>query len=251
MLNYIKAELWKASQRLSLAMCTGVLLLLAGAYSVLMSGGSFVNLAASLILTPVTGMLLAPALVQLVDGGGRETVKNELSFGLGRSTVYLGKLFAVLFLGYALCALVLGVCLGGGWVLFAHDDPQDERVLLAALAFALLGALPLWCSAASVCHMAAMNIRSAGVWVTLYYMMFFFGQPILVLLVNLFLDRTFSMEDGSFLQAVLLPYSLTMPQYLSGWLSWEYQRWCWGIGLGWTAGSTFLGMLAFRRQDVR
>ena len=55
----------------------------------------------------------------------------------------------------------------------------------------------------------------------------------------------------SILLFVLLPYSLTMPQYLSGWLSWEYQRWCWGIGLGWTAGSTFLGMLAFRRQDVR
>ena len=82
-------------------------------------------------------------------------------------------------------------------------------------------------------------------------MMFFFGQPMLVVLVNLFVDRTFNIDSGGLLQAVLLPYSLTMPQYLSGWLSWEYQLWCWGIGLGWLGGSTLLGWLLLRRRDVR
>lgn len=232
-------------------MLTGVLLLLSGAYSALMSGGSYANLLAAVILTPALGMLLAPAVVQLVDGNGPDTLKNELSFGLTRGRVYLGKLAAALILGLALCGVLLVFCLGGGWLLLAHDQPENERINAAVLAFALLGALPLWCSAAGVCHLAAMNIRSPGAWVTAYYMMFFFGQPILVLLVNLFVDRTFNIDSGGLLQAVLLPYSLTMPQYLSGWLSWEYQLWCWGIGLGWLGGSTLLGWLLLRRRDVR
>ena len=47
-----------------------------------------------------------------------------------------------------------------------------------------------------------------------------------------------------------MPYTLLMPPYLSGWLTWEYQLWCWGIGLGWLVFSTVLGLLILGRKDI-
>lgn len=54
-----------------------------------------------------------PLLVQLVDGGTADTLKNELSFGLRRGTVYWGKLCAALLLGLAFCLVLVGGSLAG------------------------------------------------------------------------------------------------------------------------------------------
>ena len=180
-----------------------------------------------------------------------DTLKNELSFGLTRGRVYLGKLAAALILGLALCGVLLVFCLGGGWLLLAHDQPENERINAAVLAFALLGALPLWCSAAGVCHLAAMNIRSPGAWVTAYYMMFFFGQPMLVVLVNLFVDRTFNIDSGGLLQAVLLPYSLTMPPVSQRVALLGVSALVLGNRPGVAGREHPAGMAAARRRDVR
>ncbi|WP_242959815.1 hypothetical protein [Flavonifractor sp. An306] len=82
---------------------------------------------------------------------------------------------------------------------------------------------------------------------TAYYLLFFVGQPILAALSSLFTGGSLS----PLLQAILMPYTLLMPPYLSGWLTWEYQLWCWGIGLGWGGVSTIVGLLWFFRRDIR
>ena len=52
------------------------------------------------------------------------------------------------------------------------------------------------------------------------------------------------------IEAILMPYTLLMSEYLSGWLTWEYQLWCWGIGLGWLVFSTVLGLMILGRKDI-
>ena len=73
------------------------------------------------------------------------------------------------------------------------------------------------------------------------------AYPILAALSSLFTGGSLS----PLLQAILMPYTLLMPPYLSGWLTWEYQLWCWGIGLGWGGVSTIVGLLWFFRRDIR
>ena len=55
---------------------------------------------------------------------------------------------------------------------------------------------------------------------------------------------------GSLIQAILMPASLLMPDFLSGWLTWEYQFWCWAVGIGWLVFTTALGLLWFRRREI-
>lgn len=247
MLNYIKAELWKAlhhrltwGMTLFLGLCTAL-------FGFLMNSADYTELVGGVSVTMLTGMLVVPLLVQVIDGSRGETLKNEISFGLGRGRIYGGKLLAGLLLGLGLCAILLGGLLGVCFPLLPHDDPEGEVVALWVLAFCLLGAVPVWCGMFALCHAMAILIPSTSVWMTVYYLMFFIGQPILAAVTSLFTGR----QASPLLQAILMPYTLLMPPYLSGWLTWKYQLWCWGIGLGWGTVSTILGLLRFSRQEIR
>ena len=249
MLNYIKAELWKAARRRGMLAFYAVLFLLAVTFCTQISAGTFEALASGVCIVLVLGMLMGPILAHQVDGGVPDTLKNELSFGLSRSRIYLGKLAAVLLTGLLVAGAILLVCVGGGWLLTDHSS-EDTLVSLEVLLFALLGAVPLWCGMAAVCHMAALLIPGTAVWTASYYILFFFGQPILVLVAFAFFHGNTNSMPMNLIEAILMPYTLLMPTYLSGWLTWEYQLWCWGIGLGWLVFSTVLGLLLLGRKDI-
>lgn len=249
MLNYIKAELWKAARRRGTMVFYAVLLLLAVTFCTQISGGTFEALASGVCIVLVLGMLMAPILAHQVDGGAPDTLKNEISFGLSRSQIYLGKLAAVIVTGLLVAGAILVVCVGGGWLLTDHSS-EDARVCLEILLFALLGAVPLWCGMAALCHMAALLIPGTAVWTAGYYILFFFGQPILVLVAYAFFQGNTNSVIMNLIEAILMPYTLLMSEYLSGWLTWEYQLWCWGIGLGWLVFSTVLGLLILGRKDI-
>lgn len=251
MLNYVRAELWKISRRKAFYM---LLLLLFGGmlfFAVFFSGGSYYNLVVAVNATMVTGMLAAPLLAELVSEQVAETVKNELAFGLSRSRIYLGKLFTGLLVGVGISLALLGVCLGGGWLLLSHGGMEQEREMLRIVFFSAMGAFPLWCGMLSLCHMLSLLIRSTAGWITGYYLAFFLGQPILVVLAVIFFPAGQGEKLLELMQAILMPYVLMMPGFLSGWLTWEYQVCCWGIGLGWMVVSTTIGLIRYQRMDIR
>ena len=247
MLNYIKAELWKLSQRRAFYALALVLLLCVAFFLWLFSQGAFAHLTAAISTTMLVGMLLAPPLAQLVDSAAHETLKNERAFGLSLERIYFGKLLAGVILGLCLCLAMVGGCLGLGWLLLPHGTEERVQVSLGVLGFCLLAALPLWCAMLAVCHTLALTVQSTAAWVSGYYLVFFLGQPILLLVLNLLLGGRASTEAYPLLTAILMPYILLMPSYLSGWLAWEYQLWCWAIGLGWTAVSAGVGLLMLHR----
>ena len=250
MLNYIKAELWKAAHRRGICIFYLVLFLLAIVYCTQISGGAFPNVLSGLCMTLVLGALMGPILAQQVDGGTQDTLKNELSFGRSREQIYLGKLASVLLIGFLVAGGIFLVCVGGGWLFTDHSDTPSVQVSLEVFLFALAGAIPLWCGMAAVCHMSALIIPSTSVWVAGYYILFFFGQPILVLIASAFFYGSTGCWQMDLLEAILMPYTLLMPQFLSGWLTWEYQLWCWSIGLGWLLVSTLVGLLLFQRKEI-
>lgn len=250
MLNYIKAELWKVSQRPVFYVLLTVLAACTALFTVMYSG-SFAQLAEAVSTTMITGFLAAPLLVQLVDGGGADTVKNELSFGLRRGTVYWGKLLSLLLLGLGFCLLLVGGSLLAGWLFLPRGDADTGWYGWCLVGFCLLGALPVWCGLFAFCHTMAMLVRSSAAWVAGYYLTFFIGQPILIFLAMLLFNVYEATELFNLVTAILMPYSLLMPSMLDNWHTGQYQLWCWAIGLGWMAASTGLGLALFRRRDVR
>ena len=156
------------------------------------------------------------------------------------------KLIAGLLLGLGLCLLLLGGYLLTGWLVLPHS-PEEDLTAMAVVGFTLLGALPIWCGVYGLCHMMAMLIPSTAGWLSIYYVLTFFGQPVLVALIVTFTQGSVS----SLIQAVLMPFSLLMPNYLSGWITWEYQVWCWTIGLGWMAVTTMLGLFCLDKKEIK
>ena len=250
MLNYIRAELWKVSRRPVFYVLLALLAACAALFTVLYSS-TFAYLAEAVSTTMVTGFLAAPLLVQLVDGGGPDTLKNELSFGLSRGRIYWGKLCAALALGLGFCLLLVGGSLLAGWLLLPHGAEGEAVWALSVVGFCLLGALPVWCGLFAMCHTLALLVRSTAAWVAGYYLTFFIGQPVLVLLAMLFFNIYEATPAFTLLTAVLMPYSLLMPAVLEDWLTGQYQLWCWGVGLGWLAAAAALGLLLLARRDVR
>lgn len=247
MLNYCKAELWKAFRHKGTYVLVLILAVLTGLFTALMlSAEAFYQMASAATTTMLLGLLVAPLLTQLVDGSSISTLKNEVSFGVGRGRIYLGKLVAGLLLGLGLCLLLLGGYLLTGWLVLPHS-PEEDLTALAVVGFTLLGALPIWCGVYSLCHMMAMLIPSTAGWLSIYYVLTFFGQPILVHLIATFTTGRMS----NLIQAVLMPMSLLMPNYLSGWITWEYQVWCWAIGLGWLAATTGLGLFCLGKKEIK
>lgn len=253
MLNYIKAELWKVSRRRSFWVLAGILAALAFLFFLLyaMAEGTLAELAGDLPAFQFVGMLLAPLLVQTVDSHCTDTMKNELSFGLPRPLVYLGKLWSILLASVGLALGLMGGALGLGWLFLAHGAEESLWTNGMILLFVILAALPLWCGMAAFCHMAAMLIPSAGAWVTGYYLLSFFGQPMLVVIASLFFEGNVNAWPMEIIQIILMPYSLLMAEYLSGSLTLTYQLWCWGVGMLWFLASTAAGLALFFRRDMR
>ena len=137
----------------------------------------------------------------------------------------------------------------------APGEPEEALEGLALVGFCLAGALPIWCGMFALCHMLALAVRSPAAWTAGYYLMFFMGQPVLVFLAILLFGVYEASAPFTLFTAVVLPYSLLMPALLDGWLTAQYQLWCWAIGLGWMAASTGWGCFClagetFAREEV-
>ena len=99
--------------------------------------------------------------------------------------------------------------------------------------------------------MAALAIRNTAVWISGYYIYFFFGQPVLLVLAAALFAGNTSSWAATVAEAIVMPSLLLTPRFLSGWLTWTYQVWCWGVGLGWLAASTAAGLALLKRKDIR
>lgn len=251
MLNYIRAELWKVSRRGSFYVVTGVLLFLAHLFGFTFSGNSFLQLTGGVCTTMITGFMAAPALAQLVDNGFSETVRNEVSFGLSREEIYLGKLISGILLGMALCGVLIGGVLLSGWMFLKHGDPVQELTVLGILLFCLMSAMPIWCGMLSLCHMMATLIRSQAAWMSLYFLGFLFGQPIGTMVLMMLTGGRVSLDQPSIFQGFMLPWTLLIGDSLSGELHPYLLIVCWVVGLGWMLLTTAAGLIVLRRKDIR
>ena len=145
----------------------------------------------------------------------------------------------------------MGGVLATGRLLLPRGDPGAAWSNLYRVGVCLLGAVPLWCGMFALCHTLALLVRSTAVWMAGYYVAFFIGQPILTVLAAGFFGGNMAAWPFRLLQAVLIPCTLLISGLPSGWISGEYLRWCWGVGLGWLAVSAGAGLLFFRRMDLR
>lgn len=251
---YLTAEWGKAVARPYYRIYLAVMAALAAALALIwwwtrregMFQGSFGECLSLLIPFFSAGIYLAVIVADAVfsDQYKTGTLKNEVSYGLPRVRIYLGKLLTAAVAGLLLVFLTL-LAYAVLCRLFIPAGPEDWTEIQTFL-FRLLAALPLWLGALSLTMAVMFNV----------------GQTIPMMVVVLLLlaglgpvFRGMMRLAGGWLAGwaeVLYRLTLAAPMDLGAVSLWDpaYLLWCWGVGLLWTAGCTAVGLALFARRDI-
>ena len=256
MADYLRAECYKMTHRSYL---WGALLITAALETVMVLlwawlNGDVVHLTSSgglamlFYLLPM-GFYAAAISGDIVfsDQYKHNTLKNEVAFGLPRSRIYLGKLLAGCLLSLAACVAILG------WysILCVLLLPGDGALgtALAQLGFALLCALPLWLGAQAMFTLCYFSFRgsTAGAIVGVCVIALL-GQFLTFLALMVELPSPALAEALTQVQKLLLTTPLDgLTEHIG-----EGARlaWAWGVGAGWYAATTALGLCIFRKREI-
>lgn len=258
MLNYISAELYKLRHKKSL--WVGMLLLLA-LESWLFLPAFWVEdvpveeaMLAFLMAVLPFGLFLAPAFAAVVfdDQHGRSTLKNEVVFGIPRSRIYLGKLAAGMLVGTLCAAMAVGFYLAG--CLLVGMIPSEpvlvgtvavEPLLWKLLLTDLVSAWLTWLAALSFAILIQFLFRSSAGALTITYLVSFIGVPLgmvgtgdeAALWLRAAVDLFYSAPYQTFY------FGTERPGGALGYAAL--------IFLIWVGGATAVGLVAFRRREIK
>lgn len=253
MLNYIRAEWYKVTRRRYFWVSLGLLLGLEGLFVFTLAlerlgGLQFTEMVAILCVTMLAGVYLSILCVDLVDSDQSKgsTLKNEVSFGIPRRRIYLGRLLAALGVALLMCVLVFASYLGSAWLLSVHADPEAERANLLILAYVAGASLPLWLGTLALSHCVFMLTRSPTAGGILMLLFLTWGGGIFWMLGQF---KPFGLIGRFFGYVSALVPTTPFTAY-RGSLDWSLLAQNWAIGLGWLVLSTGAGLFFFRRQEL-
>ncbi|NCE65420.1 ABC transporter permease [Pseudoflavonifractor sp. 524-17] len=251
MRNYFSAECFKAFRRkyfyIALAVCLAGEGLLLWSYWFTYSRGnvhiSFQSTAIELLLMLSFGLYATILLGDVVfsDQYKWGTLKNEVSYGVSRSVIYLGKLLAAGLLSVVACGVMMGFYLAGCWVLFPHG--AGDGLFFQMLGYCLAGALPLWISALAVIMACFFNIRSSTVGTLL-------AVGILMVLSNIIQILGLLVNDV-FLKIYEYMPTVIVDNLKNMAFDWSYVGRAWLVGAVWTVGAVAVGLMGFHRSEIR
>ena len=257
MLNYIRAEFYKVLRRKYIYVTELILLICAG---LLVAGWWFTNVngnhvdfrtGGGLAVSLLSMGLYAPILVGdmvFSDQYKFNTLKNEVSFGLPRARIYLGKLAVAAMIGVVLLVIVVGFYEGLCWLLLEPSTAEDVRLTWIMLGYCLLADLPQFLGMMALTNTVYSLIRSntAGAFLTAGII----AVPPTVLEIMSLLTAV-----GGRAREALLTLNSWMPQNIVAGAyqsvgDWAFLGKSWLLGAVWVAVCTAIGLTAFRRKEI-
>lgn len=114
-------------------------------------------------LLPTMGMyaILFTAHVAFADEHRQQTLKNTVSYGVPRGSVFFGKLLTGLWYSVLVLAAVMAAILGLGFLFLGVGDGEVFVRCFRGLLWCLLGSFPLWVAALSLAMMLFSVVRSS------------------------------------------------------------------------------------------
>lgn len=260
--KYLGAECYKACRRKDPYIFLAVILALAAFFMLLLrvegaqtemtgEGMVMVQRASVQDLVNILCVSLSMGLYLLLSAGDivfsdqykNNTLKNEVSYGISRSRIYLGKLIASAMTAVTLCVLLIGGYLVLSLALFPAGEELGES--LQTLGLCLAAAFPLWMGGLGLFLFLQFTMKSTATTLIIYVMVVgFLGSGFLDLMA-VFLP---SLEPvAKLIQTVSLstPFSMMRDQGPA-----EVMGYAWGLGMAWLGLSTVGGLLCFRKKEI-
>ena len=185
------------------------------------------------------------------------TLKNEVSFGLSRTNIYLSRFLASLaVLVLLLAALMIPYLLLSAALLGMPDDLTALEQFgtsaldalttsLGFLGYYLLSSLPLWLGGLSAALCLSFLVSNNTFAELSYILGVIVGLPAVLDNLGKYIDPVFT---------TLYQFTLTYPfAVMNGTsvLDWAFTGQCWAIGLGWTLVCALIGLAVFRRKEIK
>ena len=282
MLNYIRAELYKATHRLYTWIMLGLILLGEGFMFIIWFDQrqymTFYDAVHVVGMMMVLGFIATFFTCDIVFAGQHQngTLKNEVSFGLSRGKIYLGKFITMTILSLAAMVIALGVYLGVCRVILpdytAADVAYYELVgvwqgggaltALEEIGLAVLTELPVWLGCQAIICAASFLLNSAIV-ANVTALGVVIGSHFAVGFIALFLYPDNPLRTLLFKIYSWLPYEILFaespgvgrlaydPAPIITEISWEMIARGWIIGGFWLIFATAAGLYFFRKKEIK
>ena len=261
MLNYLSAELWGMTRRRTVCIGWGIYLLLVILVSLTIRGNTPWECLIVFQNFMVVGLYVAFPLAGWAGGGLDRAggLVNEVAFGLPRTRIYLGKLAAALLVGMALFLLTTVAFFLGALTPEAVLEMagEDRQLVGAGLLLAMCNSLPRYVGAVSLSYFLAFSLRPSGVGTVLYYLYITVGELTLAAVRVMGMGAVGNVINH--LAETVRPFLLSNTYFSYGIVSASsaLEDGSWPLGNSWLTGAlwlgltTGLGLLLFRRREIR
>ena len=255
MLNYIRAEIYKLLRRKYTYIALGVMLLLeallVGGFVFTNAGGGHTGFWDGFLL--VAGMGAVGFCACMITGDvvfagqyKNATLKNEVSFGLSRTRIYLGKFIVQTLLSIVYMVVMIVFYVGSCW-LFLYQDPESDLRALQIIGYFLAVGLPLWIGGQAVACMCQFLLNGE--------MAASFAYVGIVFVLDGVLDILSMMNYGSRMGEVLATVKVYLPRPMLDMAvsvvgDWTFLGEAWLVGLFWVAVCTAIGLSGFYKNSI-
>lgn len=259
MLNYIRAEFYKVFRRKYVWITLAVVLALEalpvfGLVSMNAHGGDedFYTGAVPVVVMLSLGFYATLITGDMVFAGQykNSTLKNEVSFGLSRTRIYLGKLIVQTIMSVLFCIVMLAFYLGLCW-LFLHHDPRTDAVILEQLGYCLATVFPLWVGVQALTCACMFLIKSelGGAFLTVGIVAVL---PHVIWLASVLISGSAGHPLGDALMAVYSHMPTVMADAAAGIVGdWASCGKAWIVGAVWFILFTAAGLWGFHKKEIK
>ncbi len=170
------------------------------------------------------------------------TLKNEVSYGLPRARIYLGKLVASILTAVVLCAVILAFFMALSCLLFPVGEDMAES--MATLGQALLMAFPLWLGGLGFFLMLSFLMKGSTAAAILYAVLMSMGGGFLELIGQFLpkLEPTLTAIQNALL---ITPFNQLPYRPME-----ELLPYAWVLGMVWFVLSAAVGLTAFQKREI-
>jgi ABC-type transport system involved in multi-copper enzyme maturation permease subunit len=192
--------------------------------------------------------LLCVTVVSIVFGNeySNHTLKNSISYGISRGSIYFGKLIVEIIYAMIAFAIITGVDIGTAYLLLEDSGP-DSLELLFKFSFVALPEL-LFSLAATNCFLFILESNGAAIAAIM-------GTTVAYPIVNQYLGLKFDIFAKL---NTILPWNIINKinfddklQMIAPWAGKDGYTNCWLFGMLWMVIFVLIGFVVFRRKEVK
>ncbi len=254
MLNVIKSEIYKTGRRAYLYIFVGVISALGLALGVMFAVANrvrpaeyytgFESVAAIVIMMLSAGIYFTLPFVDMVFSEEYKnlTMKNMVSYGTPRTSIYLGKLAVEILFALLGLAVMMTIILGGAFLLMGTQDMAKSTEMLGNLLVRLAVSIPLWIGALCTGNMLAFLIRNSVMYVMIF-LAWFGVVPEVLKGLGALVDPVFYQIRSCMIPPLfdLMPGALSLDSIVR----------CVVVGLAHAVVFTVIGVLLFRKKEIK